>query len=54
MLGDIQDGVEHLAVRKADIAALDRQMWRDTFVLSLGEFHPMEDTMTVLISVNTP
>ena len=40
MLGDIQDGVEYLAVGKADIAALHRQMGRDAFVLSLGEFHP--------------
>ena len=40
MFGDIQDGVEHLLVRKAYIAALDREVWRDAFVLSLGEFHP--------------
>ena len=31
MLGDIQDGVEHLLVRKADVAALHRQVWRDPF-----------------------
>ena len=40
MLGDIQDGIEHLSVRNAYIAALDREMWRDAFVLRLGEFHP--------------
>ena len=40
MFGDIQDGVEYLPVRKAYIAALDREAWRDAFVLSLGEFHP--------------
>ena len=40
MFGDIQDGVEYLPVRKAYIAALDRQAWRDAFVLSFGEFHP--------------
>ena len=40
MFRDVQDGVEHLPIRKAYIAALDREAWRDAFVLSLGEFHP--------------
>ena len=40
MFGDIQNGVEHLPVRNAHIAALDREVWRDAFVLRLSEFHP--------------
>ena len=54
MFSDIQDGIEHLPVRKAYIAPLDREMWRDAFVLRMGEFHPKMDTMNTLISVNIP
>lgn len=39
MLGDIQDGVENLQVRKADIAALTRHAVLDFLVLGFGEFH---------------
>ena len=39
MLGDIQNGVEHLAIGEAAMAALHREMRRDTVVLSLSEFH---------------
>ena len=44
VFGDIQDGIEHLPVRNAYIAALDREMWRDAFVLRMGEFHPKRIT----------
>ena len=40
MFGDIQNGVEYLPVRNAYIAALDWEVWRNTFVLRLSEFHP--------------
>ncbi len=44
MLGDVQDGVEHLQVRQADVAALHRQGGRNAFVLSLGDLHPQRIT----------
>ena len=40
MFSDIQNGIEHLAVRNPYVAPLNRQMWRDAFVLRMGEFHP--------------
>lgn len=40
MFGDIQDGVENLPVRQADIAALHRKVRRNAGVLGFREFHP--------------
>ena len=40
MLGDIPEGVEHVQVRDAHVAALHWQKWRNTFVLRRGQFHP--------------
>ena len=41
MLGDIQDGVEHLLVcERLTLPRCTEQVWRDPFVLkSLREFH---------------
>ena len=39
MLGDIQDGVENLPIRKTDVAALHRKVRRNAGVLSFREFH---------------
>ena len=40
MFSDIQDGIEHLPVRNPYIAPLEWQMWRDAFILRMGEFQP--------------
>ena len=40
MFGYVKDGVEHLQVRQADVAALHRKARRDEFVLGFSEFHP--------------
>ena len=40
MLGHIQDRVQHLQVRQADVAALHRQVRRKPLVLSFRKFHP--------------
>lgn len=39
LLGNIQDGVEHLQIVECDIAALGRQTSFNVTILSLGEFH---------------
>ena len=39
VLGHMQDRVEHLQVRQADVAALHRETRRDHLVLFFGEFH---------------
>jgi hypothetical protein len=40
MFGHIEDGVEHLQVRHAHVAALHRQDRGNALVLRFGEFHP--------------
>ena len=40
LLGDRQDGIEHLQIREADIAPLHGQARRNACVLIFGEFHP--------------
>lgn len=40
MLGDVHDGIEHVQVRDAHVAALHRQQRRNAFVLSFAQFHP--------------
>ena len=39
LLGNVEDRVEDLKVREADIAALTRQAVFDEMILSFGEFH---------------
>ena len=39
VLGHIQDGVEHVQIRQADVAALHRQAVLDPRVLRFGDFH---------------
>ena len=39
MLGDIQDGIEHLQIREADIAPLHGERGGNACVLCFGEFH---------------
>ena len=46
MLGDIQDGVENLPVRQADVAALHRKVRRNAGVLRFREFHPQSIAQT--------
>ena len=45
VLDDIEEGIEHLEVGRGDIAALDRQMRGNAFVLDLAEFHT-DDSLT--------
>ncbi len=55
LLGNRQDGVEHLAIGEADITARHREMRRDLVVLSLREFHTAripESCIIMHISVN--
>ena len=40
VLGDIQDGIEHLQIGEADIAALHGETRGKACVLGFGEFHP--------------
>ena len=40
MLGDIQDGVEHLEIRNPYVATLHGQVARDAGVLRFSDFHP--------------
>lgn len=40
VLGDRQDGLEHVQVRQAASAALSRETRRKEGVLGFGEFHP--------------
>ena len=40
LLGDIQDGIEHLQVRQVDIAALHGQAGGNACVLRFGDFYP--------------
>ena len=40
LLGDVQDRVQHLQVRHADIATLPRKTRLDACVLRFGELHP--------------
>lgn len=54
MFGDIQNGVEHLPVRNAYIASLDREMQRDAFVLRVSEFHPWSTAQTGSLVLTGP
>ncbi len=54
MLGDRQDGGEHVGVGQADMAARHREVGRDPCVLSLRECHTPEDAIITLISVSRP
>src|SRR3972149_5570803 len=54
LLGHVQQRVEHLQVRDADIASLARQAGFDTTVLYFGDFHEPKHTTKFLFSVNTP
>ena len=39
LLGDVQNGVEHLQIVERHIAALRRQPRRDVAILGVGDFH---------------
>ena len=39
LLGDVQDGVEHLQIVERHIAAWRRQRRRDVAILGVGDFH---------------
>lgn len=53
LLGNVQDGIQDLKVRKADVAALTRQAVLNQAILLFGDLHA-ESISQSAISVNTP
>jgi hypothetical protein len=53
MLGDIENRIEHLQVRQADVAALSWQTMLDPLISSFGDFHH-PSMRSSDVSVNTP
>ena len=39
LFGDIQDGIDHLEITQADVAALPRKALRNALILGFGDFH---------------
>ena len=56
MLRDVEDCVENLQIRQADIAALHGQTVRDSPVLSLGDLHgrSVHGLMTIVLTRPSP
>ena len=53
LLGNVEDGVQNLKVREADIAALTRQAVFNQAILLFGNLHAVSIPQ-LAISVNTP
>lgn len=54
LLGDVQDGVEHVQIVERYVAALRRQTRRDVAILCVGDFHATQYLIKMAVSVNTP